>query len=99
MAGVQHEPGGGGEYRAGTLTLTGEQITASVPLLARDARVEAEQFSNGTQCVLRVCAKCPREVPARSVCARRLRSAPTAHRRAIADRLRGAARPAPAAPA
>ncbi len=72
MAGVQHEPGGGGEYRAGTLTLTGEQITASVPLLARDARVEAEQFSNGTQCVLRVCAKCPREVSARGVCARRL---------------------------
>lgn len=44
IAGVQQEPGGLGEYRAGTLTA--EQIIASVPPLARYARVEAEQFSN-----------------------------------------------------
>ncbi len=44
IAGVQREPGGLGDYRAGTLTA--EQIIASVPPLARYAQVEAEQFSN-----------------------------------------------------
>ncbi len=44
IAGVQQEPGGLGEYRAGTLTA--EQIIASVPPLARYAQVESEQFSN-----------------------------------------------------
>lgn len=44
IAGVQNAPGTLGAYRAGTLTA--EQITASVPELARYARVETEQFSN-----------------------------------------------------
>ena len=44
IAGVQNAPGTLGSYRAGTLTA--EQITASVPELARYARVETEQFSN-----------------------------------------------------
>ena len=44
IAGVQNAPGTLGGYRAGTLTA--EQITASVPELARYARVETEQFSN-----------------------------------------------------
>jgi L-asparaginase type II len=44
IAGVQDAPGTLGSYRAGTLTA--EQITASVPELARYARVETEQFSN-----------------------------------------------------
>ena len=44
IAGVQRAPGSLGSYRAGTLTA--EQIVASVPELARHARVEVEQFSN-----------------------------------------------------
>lgn len=44
IAGVQNAPGTLGGYRAGTLTA--EQITASVPELARFAQVETEQFSN-----------------------------------------------------
>ncbi len=44
IAGVQDAPGTLGSYRAGTLTA--EQITASVPELARYARIETEQFSN-----------------------------------------------------
>lgn len=44
IAGVQNAPGTLGAYRAGTLTA--EQITASVPELARFAQVETEQFSN-----------------------------------------------------
>ncbi|HRN53605.1 MAG TPA: asparaginase, partial [Gemmatimonadaceae bacterium] len=44
IAGVQQAPGTLGAYRAGTLTA--EQIIASVPELARHARVETEQFSN-----------------------------------------------------
>lgn len=44
IAGVQSAPGTLGDYRAGTLTA--EQIIASVPELARHARVETEQFSN-----------------------------------------------------
>lgn len=44
IAGVQQAPGTLGGYRAGTLTA--EQIIASVPELARHARVETEQFSN-----------------------------------------------------
>lgn len=44
IAGVQAEPGTLGAYRAGALTA--EQVIASVPELARHARVEAEQFSN-----------------------------------------------------
>lgn len=44
IAGVQQAPGSLGSYRAGTLTA--EQIVASVPELARHARVEMEQFSN-----------------------------------------------------
>jgi L-asparaginase type II len=44
IAGVQSAPGTMGGYRAGTLTA--EQVIASVPELARHARVEAEQFSN-----------------------------------------------------
>lgn len=44
IAGVQQAPGTLGGYRAGTLTA--EQIVASVPELARHARVETEQFSN-----------------------------------------------------
>lgn len=44
IAGVQAAPGTLGAYRAGTLTA--EQIIASVPELARHARVETEQFSN-----------------------------------------------------
>ncbi|WP_075071386.1 asparaginase [Gemmatimonas phototrophica] len=44
IAGVQNAPGTLGSYRAGTLTA--EQITGSVPELARYARVETEQFSN-----------------------------------------------------
>lgn len=44
IAGVQDAPGTLGGYRAGTLTA--EQITASVPELARYARIETEQFSN-----------------------------------------------------
>jgi L-asparaginase len=44
IAGVQQAPGTLGGYRAGTLTA--EQIVASVPELARYARVETEQFSN-----------------------------------------------------
>lgn len=44
IAGVQDAPGTLGGYRAGTLSA--EQVVASVPELARHARVEAEQFSN-----------------------------------------------------
>ncbi len=44
IAGVQNAPGTLGSYRAGTLTA--EQITASVPELARHARIETLQFSN-----------------------------------------------------
>lgn len=44
IAGVQQAPGTLGGYRAGTLTA--EEIIASVPELARHARVETEQFSN-----------------------------------------------------
>ncbi len=44
IAGVQDAPGTLGDYRAGTLSA--EQILASVPELAKFARVEAEQFSN-----------------------------------------------------
>lgn len=44
IAGVQDAPGTLGRYRAGSLTA--EQVVASVPELARHARVEAEQFSN-----------------------------------------------------
>ena len=44
IAGVQSDSGSLGRYRAGTLTA--EQVVASVPELARHARVEAEQFSN-----------------------------------------------------
>ncbi len=44
IAGVQQQPGTLGDYRAGTLTA--EEIIASVPELARFARVETEQFSN-----------------------------------------------------
>lgn len=44
IAGVQQDSGSLGRYRAGTLTA--EQLVASVPELARHARVEAEQFSN-----------------------------------------------------
>ena len=44
IAGVQDSAGTLGGYRAGTLTA--EQITASVPELARFATVETEQFSN-----------------------------------------------------
>ena len=42
IAGVQDAPGTLGRYRAGSLTA--EQVVASVPELARHARVEAEQF-------------------------------------------------------
>lgn len=44
IAGVQAAPGTLGAYRSGALTAA--QILASVPELARHARVEAEQFSN-----------------------------------------------------
>jgi L-asparaginase type II len=44
IAGVQDAPGTLARYRAGTLSA--EQVLASVPELARHARVDAEQFSN-----------------------------------------------------
>jgi L-asparaginase len=44
IAGVQQQPGTLGDYRPGTLTAA--QIVASVPELARHARIETEQFAN-----------------------------------------------------